>query len=100
MATRSRCILLALLCLLALATSAECAWVLWVEEPVGSNRWSLASRTAFERKRECDEVQRLTEILIEASKRKLRAPTSQPYTSHPDTLGPREPMGKSPKASG
>jgi hypothetical protein len=32
-------ILLALLCRLALGTStAECAWVLWVEEPVGSNR--------------------------------------------------------------
>ena len=95
MATCSRCILLALLCLLALATSAECAWVLWVEEPVGSNRWSLASRTAFERKRECDEVQRtLTETLIEASKRKLRAPTSQPYTCLPDTVDPRGPKGK------
>lgn len=89
-------ILLALLCLLALATSAaECAWVLWVEEPVGSNRWSLASRTAFERKRECDEAQRtLTKALIEASKRKLLASTSQPYTCLPDTVDPRGPKGK------
>ena len=81
-------ILLALLCLLALATSAaECAWVLWVEEPVGSNRWSLASRTAFERKRECDEVQRtLTETRIEASKRQLLAQT---YMCLPDTIDPR-----------
>ncbi len=86
-------ILLALLCLVALATSAaECAWVLWVEEPVGSNRWSLASRTAFERKRECDEVQRtLTETRIEASKRKLLAQT---YRCLPDTVDPRGAKGK------
>jgi hypothetical protein len=86
-------ILLAFLCLVALATSAaECAWVLWVEEPVGSNRWSLASRTAFERKRECDEVQRtLTETRIEASKRKLLAQT---YRCLPDTVDPRGPKGK------
>ena len=88
-------ILLALLCLLALATSAECAWVLWVEEPVGSNRWSLASRTAFERKRECDEAQRtLTEALIEPSKRKVLASTSQKSTCLPDTVDPRGAKGK------
>ena len=86
-------ILLAYLCLVAPATSAaECAWVLWVEEPVGSNRWSLASRTAFERKRECDEVQRtLTEAVIEASKRKLLAQT---YRCLPDTVDPRGAKGK------
>ena len=77
--------------LLALATSAaECAWVLWVEEPVGSNRWSLASRTPFERKRECDEAQRtLKEAITAASNRKLPAPTAQPYTCLPDTVDPR-----------
>ncbi len=86
-------LLTTLCCLLALATSAaECAWVLWVEEPVGSNRWSLASRTAFERKRECDEVQRtLKETRIEASKRKLPAQT---YRCLPDTVDPRGPKGK------
>ena len=82
--------------LLALATSAaECAWVLWVEEPVGSNRWSLASRTAFERRRECDEAQRiLKEAIVAASNRRLPAPAAQPYTSLPDTVDPRGPKGK------
>ena len=96
MTIRWPCVLLALLCLLALATSAaECAWVLWVEEPVGSNRWSLASRTAFERKRECDEAQRaLTGTLIEASNRKSPAPIARPYTCLPDTVDPRGRKGK------
>jgi hypothetical protein len=88
-------ILLALLCLFAVTTSAECAWVLWVEEPVGSNRWSLASRTAFERKRECDEAQRiLKEAIVAASNRRLPAPTAQPYTCLPDSIDPRGPKGK------
>ena len=45
MTTRFRCIVLALVSLLALATSAyaECAWVLWVETPTGSDQWSVAS---------------------------------------------------------
>ncbi len=89
-------ILLALLCLVALATSAaECAWVLWVEEPDGSNRWSLARRTAFERKTECEEAQRtLTVALIEASKRPLPPPARHTYMCLPDTVDPRGPKPK------
>ncbi len=96
MVRTARLLLLTLLCLLALATSAaECAWVSWVEEPAGSNRWSLASRTAFERKRECDEAQRIPkEAIIAASNRRLPAPTAQPYTCLPDTVDPRGPKGK------
>ena len=95
-ALSARIVLLTVFGLLALASSAaECAWVLWVEEPVGSNRWSLASRTAFERKRECDDAQRtLTETLVEASKRTLRTPTSPTYACLPDTVDPRGPKGR------
>ena len=48
--------LVALFLLLAPATAfAECGWVLWVEAPVGSDQWSIASvpQTRFTASKDC-----------------------------------------------
>ena len=99
-------ILIAMLCLLAFATSdaAECAWVLWMERPTHSNQWSLSySRSAYETKKECDQDAKNANdgemrAFLEASKienvQKYGVP--QPtglYTCLPDTVDPRGPKG-------
>jgi hypothetical protein len=52
-----RVVLLSILCPLSFATcaSAECAWVLWVEAPAGSDQWSVASvpESRFARREDC-----------------------------------------------
>lgn len=55
--TRAFSIVVLVLCSLCATNpaSAECAWVLWVETPQGSDQWSIAPapQSRFEAKEEC-----------------------------------------------
>ena len=55
-ATKIAAMLVALVLVFApISASAECPWVLWVEAPVGSDQWSIASvpQTRFTASKDC-----------------------------------------------
>jgi hypothetical protein len=89
-----RRILLALLCLLALATSvsAECAWVLWEAYPGHQSQWKAVTAATSHEK--CEEkATQFTRSNLEQIQRG-RMSSTLVYECLPDTIDPRGPKGK------
>ena len=88
-------VLLALLCLLPLTTAAsvECAWVLWVEAPTGSDQWSVASapQSRFTAREDCQ--RRADDLnafeLTMSSAHRARGEAHDAYSCQPCTVDPR-----------
>jgi hypothetical protein len=69
-----------------------CAWALWMEQPVGSNRWrfSPSEIVAFETRQQCVET---AKYYNEANRVGGKRPTEL-FRCLPDTVDPRGPKAR------
>ena len=84
-------IVIAVVCLLVLATSAsaECAWVLWVRDVSTLGPSAFEPQESYTSKKECErDRSRATENAKKAGR------TREFYHCFPDTIDPRGPKGK------
>ncbi len=97
-----RAALLAALSLLtsAVAAHAECAWILWMELPVGSAQWTLGKTpsAAFEKRADCERMAQgaaavRAAMADEAAKRGEKVENAF-FVCLPDTVDPRAPKGR------
>src|SRR5262245_10479890 len=90
----SQCMVVtALCCVLAAAmwASVEGAWILWVEEPAGSDQWSLAHipEPRFKVKEDCERSAQAFNDLERTFAKMERAEAHDVFSCLPDSVDPR-----------
>jgi hypothetical protein len=82
--------------------SAECAWVLWVEQPSGSNQWSLSTnmKFVFDTSKECEQSAavaldaRIREVEGQEKAWRLGLDAPKFFQCLPDAIDPRGPKAR------